>query len=296
MTDPLRGAHTLAVTPFDTNGELDEASLRSLVEYLIEGGVHGVIGLGTTGEFFTLSMAERLHIMSTMATAVRGRVSLTFGVGDSATANAVALAKRAEELGAAAVMVPPPYYFGHSNAAVTHHILEIASAIRTPVMVYDGGGGREVSVATLARMRSEASNVSMVKLSLPNPSKVSAVLADAPGIAPICGDDTMLMLALAYGAAASSIGIGNLVPAAVAGLHNAYDSGDLVKARRLHRDALLPLVAVCGSGKSEYIRCFKEVLVKSGVIDFPTTRPPLLPLDPVRREELMAVARDTGVF
>ncbi len=72
MADPLAGAHTLAITPFDDAGEIDERSLASLIYDLIAGGVHGFLGLGTTGEFFTLTAPERAHLMRAMTRMATG--------------------------------------------------------------------------------------------------------------------------------------------------------------------------------------------------------------------------------
>jgi 4-hydroxy-tetrahydrodipicolinate synthase len=295
-SDPLAGAHTLAITPFDSAGDLDRRSLASLVDFLLDGGVDGVIALGTTGEFFTLSPSERVSVMEEFMRAVGRRVPVTFGVADSSTRQSVVLAQRAEELGAACVMLPAPYYFAHSRPAVEAHFAAVAASTRLPLMVYDGGGGIEVPVDLLASLRAQAPNVRYVKLSLPQPAKVAAVVARAAGVAPLCGDDTMLVLALRHGAIGSTIGIGNLLPKAVSEVHAAFASGDLATARRIHRQHILPAVGICGTSKSEYIGCFKDVLHRKGVIASAATRPPLQPLDALRREELLAVMTEIGVL
>jgi 4-hydroxy-tetrahydrodipicolinate synthase len=292
MHQRLTGAHTLIVTPFDDEGDLDEVSLAQLTDHVIAGGVDGVIGLGTTGEFFTMSPEERLRGMEVILSAARGRVPVTIGVSDSSTRVSIALAARAEELGAACVMLAPPYYFGHSSSAVHAHFEAVSAAVQVPLMIYDGGGGVELAVDEVVRLSARAPRIRYIKLSLPKPAKVAAVRQATPHVDPLCGDDTMLMLALRYGAVGSTIGIGNLRPRAVAALHRAAEAGDWDRARAIHSREILPAVAVCGSAKSEYIRCFKEVLHAWGVIRSAHTRLPLQALDPVRRDELFTVVNE----
>lgn len=292
----LSGANVLLVTPFDEDGELDERSLESHVDYVLEGGAHGVVGLGTTGEFFTMDAGERARAMTLVARAVRGRVPVTFGIGDSSTRTSVALARHARDVGADCVMLQPPYYFAHSQDAVESHFAAVAAAVDLPLMIYDGAAGLEVRVETMAALRDRFANVRYVKMSIPNPSKVARVCAEAEGVVPLCGDEYMLVLAMRYGAKGSTVGIGNVMPSAIAAFHDAYDAGELEGARKLYADRICPAVAVCATSKAEYIRCFKEVLVELGVIARATTRPPLQALDPVRRDEVMAVMRLTSVL
>jgi dihydrodipicolinate synthase/N-acetylneuraminate lyase len=137
----LGGAQVLLVTPFDEEGELDERSLAALIEFAVDAGVQGVISLATTGEFFAMTPAEREEVMAVVVKQVRGRVTATFGVGDSSTRTAVALARAAEAQGADCIMLQPPWYYAHSAAAVDAHLLTVATAVRIPTMLYDGGGG-----------------------------------------------------------------------------------------------------------------------------------------------------------
>ena len=143
----------LLLTPFDEDGEIDERSLAALLEYVIGAGIDGVVGGGTTGEFFTLSVDEQARLMTLIAEQVRGRVPLTFGIGNSATSVSIELARHAQELGADCVMLQPPYYFQHAPEAIDAHFLAVANAVDLPLMVYDGGAGIELSVerVTLAQ-------------------------------------------------------------------------------------------------------------------------------------------------
>ncbi|MBC6417396.1 MAG: dihydrodipicolinate synthase family protein [Prochloron sp. SP5CPC1] len=292
----MKGDQVLLITPFTNTGDIDEKSLANHIEFVLGSGAHGVIGLGSTGEFFVMEPKERVEVMRSISQCVDGRVPVTFGVGDSSTRTAIELAKNAEELGANCVMLQAPYYFQHSTQAILTHFLMVARSISIPVMVYDGGGGTEISIEQLEYLNRQEANINCVKTIIPNPTKIGAAVSSLPDMRIFCGDEYTLMLALHHGAVGSSIGAGNIQPDVTSGIHNSFEEGNLEEARRLYNEKLLPATAIVATSKSEYIRCFKEVLAAKGIIKSPFTREPLLPLDPIRREELMSVMKDLGVL
>jgi len=290
------GAQVLLLTPFDEDGAIDERSLAALVEYVIGGGIDGIVGLGTTGEFFTLSLDEQARLMTLLADQVRGRVPLTFGIGNTATSVSIELARRARALGADCVMLQSPYYFAHASDAIDAHFLAVANAVDMPVMVYDGSAGIELSVEQIHSLHQRAANIRYVKMSIPDPAKVGSMRAGAPAVEPLAGDENMLLMGLRHGAIGSTVGWSNVDPEAIAGIHRAFEAGDLRAARRLQLGSVVPAVGVCITAKNAYIRCYKEILAAKGVIASPTTRLPLTPLDEIRRDEVLAVMRELSVL
>ena len=292
----LTGAQVLLLTPFDEDGEVDERSLAALLEYVIGAGIDGIVGGGTTGECFTLSVDEQARLMSLIAEQVRGRVPLTFGIGNSATSVSIELARHAQELGADCVMLQPPYYFQHAPEAIDAHFLAVANAIDVPLMVYDGGAGIELSVERVRSLNERAANIRYVKMSIPDPAKVGAMRAARTVVEPLAGDELMMLMGMRHGAIGSTVGWGNVDPEAIAGIHRAFEAGDLPTARRLQLGTVVPAVGVCITAKSAYIRCYKEILAAKGVIASPTTRLPLMPLDEIRRDEVLSVMRELSVL
>jgi 4-hydroxy-tetrahydrodipicolinate synthase len=295
MDAELSGSQVLLITPFDEEGEVDRESLASHIEFVIDGGVDGIVALGTTGEFFSLSAPERFELMETIAELVRRRVPLTFGIGDTSLRVTIDLGRRAAEVGADCVMVQPPFYYPYSRAAIREHFLTVARAVDLPVMLYDGASGVELSIELMADLNRAAPNVRYVKFSLPNPAKYAAAAEGMPELRVFCGDDHLLLLALGDGAAGCTVGLGNLEPREIARVCHDYGNGDREAARTLHHTRIAPAASICGT-KSEFVRCFKEVAAAKGVIRSPYTRPPLLPLDPTYREELLSVMCDIGVL
>ncbi|MGB3652968.1 MAG: dihydrodipicolinate synthase family protein [Rivularia sp. (in: cyanobacteria)] len=292
----IKGDQVLLITPFTDTGDIDEKSLANHIEFVVAGGVHGIIGLGSTGEFFLMDAKERVQVMKLITQYVNGRVPVTFGVGDSSTRIAKNLAQNAEVIGADCIMLQAPYYFQHSTEAILKHFLLVAQAINIPVMIYDGGGGIEISIEQLSYLHHKAANISCVKTIIPSPTKISKAVTSLPDVKIFCGDEHTLLLALHHGVAGSSIGAGNIQPGVTSSIYNYFVEGNIEEARRLNNEKLLPATNIVATSKTEYIRCFKEVLVAKGIIKSSFTREPLLPLDRIRQEELIAVMKHLGVL
>lgn len=286
------GAQVLLLTPFTDDGEVDERSLHSLVDYVIDGGIDGIVGLGTTGEFFTMSIDEQAQLMTTLAKVVGGRVPVTYGVGNSATSVSIALAKHAQALGGECVMLQPPYYFDHTASSTEAHFVAVAQAVDLPVMAYDGGAGIELSVERVRRINEQAPNVRYVKMSIVDPAKVAAMRAGAPALDVLVGDENMLLMGLRNGAIGSTVGWSNVDPSAISRVHRHFEDGELDAARTVLLREVVPAVSPCITAKNGWIRSYKEILAAKGVIASPATRLPLTPLDPIRREEVLAAMQE----
>lgn len=296
MQLPTDGTQTLLVTPFDRDGGFDRGSMAGLIDFVLEGGAAGVVALGTTGEFFTLTPRERIEVAEFVVRHVRGRAPVTVGVGAPDTATAVGLAAAAESAGADCVMALPPFYFELSAEAQVAHFIAVARSVRLPVMLYDGAAGIPVPVEVIARVAGDALNLRYVKLALPDPNRVTALAARLPDLVPLAGDDTTLVAALRNGAQGSAIATGNIQPGDVAAVHAAHASGDEAEAVRIFAATLAPSIMATSTPKRQFIVRFKEVLTALGLLAAPTVRLPLLPLAAPDREELLNVMRGLKVL
>jgi 4-hydroxy-tetrahydrodipicolinate synthase len=293
----MSGNHGLLVTPFDATQELDLNSYGNLIEFAIEGGVDGLIPLGTTGEFFSLTLEEKRKVIDFTVSQVRDRVPIWIGVGYSGTRIAAELAEYSADRGVYGVLVPPPYYYPLSDNAMHVHFSAIAKAANVEVMLYDGAGGTEIPLKLIQLLNEENPLIRNVKVSVLRSSKVAA-LHSALGhkIKLFCGDETMLMPALANGAVGMATASGVVLPRICSDICSSYLAGRRENARDLYARYLAPWTIVSGITKSEFVRCFKEALAASGIIASPMTRLPLGELDPGRKDELLAVARQVGIL
>src|SRR5688500_1381171 len=138
MPDPFHGVLPALITPFAPGGDaIDTRALAANVERLVAGGVGGLVPGGSTGEFTTLTHDERRLLTEATVEAAAGRVPVVAGTGARSTRETVALSVHAEEAGAAAVMVVPPFYDPLPWRELLAHYTAVADAIGIPVMYYN---------------------------------------------------------------------------------------------------------------------------------------------------------------
>jgi 4-hydroxy-tetrahydrodipicolinate synthase len=297
MAKDIFGNQALLVTPMMPDGALDIKSLRGMIDYVIEGGVHGILLLGSTGEFFSLTAKERGEVMRAAADQTRGRVTLGFGTADTGTALVAEATADAASMGADYVLVTPPYYSPitmNTEEGLLQFFKAIGSASSIPVMLYDGGSGIEIPINVIRRISKEVPSVRAIKLNVANPAKVSVV--KEAGLLAFCGTDALTMLMLSYGIDGFTLGVANLLPRETTALFDRFREGEKQAARDVYYSSLLPFINVTLASLPQYIACFKMVLYWKGLIQSPAVRPPLVPLDETRSTELKAVARRVGLI
>jgi 4-hydroxy-tetrahydrodipicolinate synthase len=154
MTEPLfRGVFPALVTPF-RDGAVDEDAFVALVERQIQGGVHGLVPVGTTGETATLSHEEHRRVVELCVATAKGRVPVIAGAGSNSTAEAIELTRHAKTVGADAALVVTPYYNRPSQEGLYAHFKAINDAVQLPVLVYNVPARTSVDISneTLARL------------------------------------------------------------------------------------------------------------------------------------------------
>ena len=137
MQSDFRGSFTVMVTPFAAKGSLDEPALRRFVDWQIEQGTQGLIPLGSTGEFLSLTREERTRVVTIVVEQARRRVPVLVGTPAEWPREAVDLSREAQALGADGVMVVPPYYSCPTEDELFAHYKAIGEALSIPVMVYN---------------------------------------------------------------------------------------------------------------------------------------------------------------
>ena len=149
----FKGAITAIVTPFK-NGQFDEVAYRELIEFQIQGGVHGIVPCGTTGESPTLSHAEHKRVVETCIDQVKKRVPVIAGAGSNNTAESLDLTKHAESAGADYVLLITPYYNKPTQEGLYQHYKTMASQTKIPIVVYNVPGRTSVNMLpeTVARL------------------------------------------------------------------------------------------------------------------------------------------------
>jgi 4-hydroxy-tetrahydrodipicolinate synthase len=233
----FRGSFTALVTPFK-NGSLDETAFRSLVNWQIAEGTHGLVPVGTTGESPTVSHEEHRRVVEWCIGEAKGRVPVIAGAGSNSTKEAIELAQHAEKAGATAVLVVTPYYNKPTQEGLYQHFKAINDAIAIPIIIYNIPP-RSV-IDTMKRLF-ELKNIAGVKDATASMVRVSQQRA-AMGeeFNQLSGEDATVLGYMAHGGHGCISVTANVAPRLCAEFHAAWQKGDVKAALKLH-DKLMPL-------------------------------------------------------
>ncbi len=288
MTKTFRGTYTVMITPGDAARGLDLPALAAFTDWQIRQGVHGLIPLGSTGEFLSLSEDERVAAAETVIRTAAGRVPVLVGTGAEDTREAVRLGRQAEALGADGIMVIPPFYSTPTDDELVRHYRTIGEAVGLPVMVYNNPATANVDLrpALVARI-AECENCRYIKESTLEVTRVRDIIR-------LCGDrmavfggilgfESFVAGAQGWVAVAS-----NVAPAPLARLFSLVaDEGRVAQARDLYLRWLPVIEAV---GGQRYVAASKALLGHMG-LDVGMPRPPRMPLPEAVDAEMADLVR-----
>jgi 4-hydroxy-tetrahydrodipicolinate synthase len=289
----FEGVSTALITPF-RDGEVDEATLRELVEFQIDAGVDGLVPCGSTGESATMSHAEHRRVIELVVAAARGRVPVIAGTGSNNTREAIELTRHAKEAAADGALLISPYYNKPTQEGIVAHYSEIARATDFPLVVYNipGRTASNMLPATIARL-AEIEQVVGVKEACGDLAQISDVIARCPvDFAVLSGDDALTLPVLAVGGAGVISTTSNVAPAEMVELVKSARSGDFAHARAIHQ-RLLPLfdVLFCETNPIPV----KAAVAETGRVG-EEIRLPLTEITPPNRERLKLVMKELGLI
>ncbi|MCO5071519.1 MAG: dihydrodipicolinate synthase family protein [Rhizobiaceae bacterium] len=299
LNKPLTGILPVAPTPFHADGRVDEEGMRRVIDCMIDQGVDAICILANYSEQFLLSDEERALLMRLSLEHTADRVPVIVTVSHFSTGIATARAKSAEAMGAAMVMMMPPYHGSGLFPApqgIFEHFQTVNDAITIPIMVQDAPlSGVALSVDLLAKLARELENVSYFKMECPFAADKLAALIEAAGDhieGPFDGEEAVTLLAdLDAGCTGSMTSA--LFPEKIRPIVTRYAEGD--KAGALEQwQKCLPLInhenRQCG------LRATKAVFATGGVIKSDAVRHPLKPMTERTKARLLELARDMDVL
>lgn len=279
----FRGAFTALVTPMLEDGSVDCGDFRKLVKSQLEGGINGLVPLGTTAETPTLEEDEEDKIIEIVFEEVRAfekannkKIPIILGAGSNCTKDAVRYCERAKKAGADAVLVVTPYYNKPSDEGIYRHF-EAVSKVGIPVVVYNiqGRTGRNIETSLLERIV-QLPNMVAVKEASGNVSQMMDVIAKIklknPDFAVLSGDDSLSLPLIAAGGDGVISVVSNIAPTEVTNLVQSALNDDMSKARELHYKLLPFFKAAFVDGNPSSI---KYAMSTKGMIK-PCVRLPLV--------------------
>ncbi len=289
----FRGSFTVMVTPFDAAGRVDEPTLRRFVDWQIENSAQGLVPLGSTGEFLSLTREERRQVATAVISQAARRVPVLVGTAAEWTDEAIALSREAEELGADGVMIVPPFYSSPTEDELFVHYKRIAEAISLPIMIYNNPFTSNVDMkAPLVARLSRIPNISYIKELSGSVPRVSEIIR-------LCGE-AMTVFAGYFpwesylaGAAGYVSVFSNIAPDLSTALFvKTVEERDVEAGRRINDRIAALLDAISGD---LYVSATKAALAMRGM-SVGDPRPPRLPLPMHKIVPLRRVLDELGLL
>ncbi|MDD4816966.1 MAG: 4-hydroxy-tetrahydrodipicolinate synthase [Victivallaceae bacterium] len=283
----FRGVYTALVTPF-SGGEVDYGKLRELVERQVEGGVAGIVPVGTTGESPTLTYEEHIRVIEETVKQASGRCAIIAGTGANSTREAVEMTLKAKAAGADATLQVVPYYNKPTQEGMYRHFMTVAEQTGMTVVLYNvpGRSGVGLNVDTIARLRKASPLMAAVKEAAGSAERVSAIL-DLCDIAVLSGDDALTLPMISVGAMGVISVTSNLLPGKMVELVELFFAGKTAEALKLNRE-LYPFF------RDQFIESnpipIKAAMAMCGLIS-EEYRLPLCELSAVNRDKLAATMK-----
>ena len=294
-TDWMRGCATALVTPFTSDGAIDDAALTRLIEYQLSNGVRLLVPCGTTGESATMTEEEDQRVISRAIELARGRAKVIAGTGSNSTAVAIENSKIAQKLGADAVLVVAPFYNKPTQQGLYAHFRAVAQAVDVPIVIYNVPGRTSCNIAaeTTLKLARDCENIVAVKEASGNLSQIMEILRGRPkGFNVLSGDDAITFALIALGGDGLISVASNQAPELMSRLVDLALAGKWDEARELHY-RLLPLM------ETNFIESspgpVKAGLAMMNLIG-ENYRLPLVPIQEGSRNKLREVMTELGLL
>lgn len=290
----MRGCATALVTPFKSDGAIDDEALTRLIEYQLAGDVKLLVPCGTTGESATMTEAEDQQVIKRTIDLAKGRAHVIAGTGSNSTAATIQNSKIAKDLGADAVLVVAPFYNKPTQAGLYAHFRAVAEAIDLPIVIYNVPGRTSCNIAaeTTLRLARDCENIVAVKEASGNLSQIMEILRDRPDdFRVLSGDDAITFPLIALGGDGLISVASNEAPELMARMVNLALEETWDEARALHY-RLLPLMEVNFIESSP--GPVKAGLAMMNVIE-ENYRLPLVPIQEKSRAQLREVLVELGL-
>jgi 4-hydroxy-tetrahydrodipicolinate synthase len=277
MVKQFRGCHTVTVTPFTEDGSaLDVRALKRFLDWQHASGVPGVIILGTTGEFLTVSDAEREQYVAETVAHCRGRMTVMVGATHAHTPTAVRYARMAERLGADGLMIAPPYYYTVTEDEIFAYYAAISDAVGIPIMVYNNPFTTHVDVKPhlVAKLTRQLPNVRYIKEASMDVGRVFDIVEATGGVMNVFAGERVVE-SYKLGAVGYVDPYGNYAPRASTALFPLLEAGRAREATAIQH-VLDEMTDMIKEGHPLYgHQCYSKALAAAAGYPVGDVRPPI---------------------
>lgn len=230
-TDFIKGVVVPILTPIDADERIDEKKLREQVDYVIEGGVLGILAFGSNGEFYVVEEDEMERGLKIMVDQAAGRVPVYFGIGAISTKKCVRLAKMAKANGAAGISILQPMFLKPTETELYLHFKTIADSVPDmPVLLYNNPGrvGYTMSGNLVERLAHEVANIVGMKDTSGDITQTAEFIRRTRDVnfKVFGGKDTLLYASMCHGAVGGVCTAANFMPELITDVYNKFVAGD----------------------------------------------------------------------
>lgn len=281
------------ITPFDENGDVDEEGFRENIRSQIDGGIDGIVPVGTTGECATLSHEEHMEVVEIAIDAAAGDVPVIAGTGSNNTKEALELTRHAAEAGADAAMLVTPYYNKPTQRGLYEHYKTVAQEVDIPQIIYNvpSRTGRNVDPETLISL-SEFENIIGVKEAITKLDQIMEIVENTgEEFQVLSGNDSQTLPMLSLGGVGAISVASNIIPGKISKLVHSYLEGDIQTAQNIHYENLPLFRALFLETNPAPVKAAMEILDKpSG-----GTRLPLVEVTKETKNRMREVLSELGI-
>lgn len=260
---PLRGIVPPMITPLNWDWSLDLNSLQKMLAHVVQGGVHGVFVLGTTGESSSVSMAVKTQLIAATCYLVSGQIPVLVGITDCSFSESLQLAKIAQEAGAFALVAAPPFYMNIGQSELVQYYKKLADEVSLPIFLYNMPSHTKISleIETVLAL-SEHPKIVGIKDSSANGAYFQSLLhllRHKPDFTITVGPEEMLAETVLMGGHGAVAGGANLFPKLYVSLYEAALRKDFEKIQFLQNQVMevSTQLYTFGNCKSSYLRGVK---------------------------------------
>ena len=293
----FKGVIAAIITPYDSEGNINEDAYRKIVNFNIDAGIDGFWVAGGTGESVLLDDDERIRLGQITVEQAQGRAKTILHAGALTTRSAARIAEAGSKAGADAIACVPPFFYGPSDAAMVEHYKTVAAAADLPFFLYNlpSCTGFEITPSRAEKVAEAVPQLAGLKHSVWDQNNFQSFID--MDMAAFIGISSMLLPTLTLGGVGTIDGFPNVFPEVFVEIYNAYQSGDLKRAEAAQKKAnSFNRLVFPGPFHVAFHSAFKTVMRERLGIDCGGARRPLMDLTPEQRQDLLNRTRKLGLL
>lgn len=294
----FRGSHSVNVTPFTADGSaIDLEANRRLIDWQISQGVPGVIILGTTGEFLTVSDAERTAFVEDTVAHVDGRIAVWVGASNAYSVNAARYAREAQTAGADGLMIIPPYYYTPTEDEIVGYYDLITRTCTLPIMLYNNPvtSNVDMSAKLVGRLTREFDTVRYIKEASMDVARVYDIVEETEGVMNVFAGERIVESFL-LGAVGYVNPFGNYIPRASTRIWDLLEAGRIEDAKAIQRHITIIEHTIAEGHPTYGHQCYSKALAAEAGCPVGDVRPPLTQFASLGEEGRQRAAKLKGIM